>query len=152
MLGQHPEYLPNMQKYFTHLETRCTRLNYMRQMFEGGKSKDDVLGGMIAMHKPESYWQQKSKEAVEAGTMTAQEQSSNPSLPRRTATNQGCSISVGSSCTTSGCPITHAAAARHTEPQTKPLSRATWSVLACFSACSSCCCSSIRLLIDIRRS
>jgi len=66
MMALHPENVPDRQKYFNHLETYCTRLNYMRQMFEGGKSKNDVLGGVIAMHKPDAYWEEKSKEARDA--------------------------------------------------------------------------------------
>jgi hypothetical protein len=73
MLAQHPEYVPDMQKYFKHLETYCTRLNYMRQMFEGGKSKEDVLGGVIAMHKPASYWEQKQKEAIANNSAKSEE-------------------------------------------------------------------------------
>jgi hypothetical protein len=62
-LVQNPQYMPNVQGYLQHLETYCARLNYMRQMFEGGRSKEEVLRGVMNMHRPASHWEQKSKEA-----------------------------------------------------------------------------------------
>jgi hypothetical protein len=52
-------------KYYKHLDSICTKLNYIREMFEGGKEKRHVLGGVMNLHRPASYWDQKSKEARE---------------------------------------------------------------------------------------
>ena len=65
-IAQNPQYRPNVQGYLQHLETYCARLNYMLQMFNGGKDKKTVLEAMVNLHRPASYWEQKSKEAREA--------------------------------------------------------------------------------------
>jgi hypothetical protein len=54
---RNPETALNTQGYVKHLGTYCGRLDYMHNMFKAGKTKEDVLGGMIAMHRPASYWQ-----------------------------------------------------------------------------------------------
>jgi hypothetical protein len=54
-------FLPN---YMKHVENYIIRINYMRQMFEGGKDKNAVMGGMINIHKPKEYWEQKSKDST----------------------------------------------------------------------------------------
>jgi hypothetical protein len=46
----------NFDNYHKHLETYLVRLNYMRKMFEQGRSRDQVLEGLRMMHKPDSYW------------------------------------------------------------------------------------------------
>jgi hypothetical protein len=46
----------NFDNYRKHLETYLVRLNYMRKMFEQGRSRDQVLEGLRRMHKPDSYW------------------------------------------------------------------------------------------------
>jgi hypothetical protein len=65
-IAQNPEYTPNVQGYLQHLETYCIRLTYMLQMSKGGKDKQAVLAAVINLHRPASYWEQKSKEAREA--------------------------------------------------------------------------------------
>lgn len=60
-ITQNPQYAPNFQGYLQHLEKYCARLNYMLQMFEGGKGKKTVLEGLVNLHRPASYWEQKSK-------------------------------------------------------------------------------------------
>jgi len=65
-IAQNPEYTPNMAKYLKHIEDYCARINYMRQMFEGGKDKKIVLEAVMNLHRPKEYWEQKAKEAVAA--------------------------------------------------------------------------------------
>jgi hypothetical protein len=55
-----PETALNVEGYVKHLDTYCVRLDYMHNMFKADKSKGDVLGGMIAMHRPASYWQEQA--------------------------------------------------------------------------------------------
>jgi hypothetical protein len=43
-------------KYFDHLTTYCKYLDYMHGMFKAGKRKEDVLSGVISLHRPASYW------------------------------------------------------------------------------------------------
>jgi hypothetical protein len=63
---RNPETALNTEGYSKHLDTYCTRLDYMHNMFKSGKrSKADVLGGMIAMHRPASYWQAKAQQLPE---------------------------------------------------------------------------------------
>ncbi len=64
-LAQKPEHIMDVGKYYKHLNSVCTKLNYIREMFEGGKEKKHVLGGVMNLHRPASYWDQKSKEARE---------------------------------------------------------------------------------------
>jgi hypothetical protein len=61
--AKHPEYMPDPALYVRHLTTYCDRLNYMRQMFEGGKTKEDVKQGVISMHRPASYWEDQARKA-----------------------------------------------------------------------------------------
>ena len=53
-LLRHPEGLrPDFpEAYAQHLAAYCARLNYMYEMFKAGKSKDDVLAGVIQLHRP----------------------------------------------------------------------------------------------------
>jgi len=67
-LARMPEHVMDVGKYYKHLDDFCTKLNYIRQIFEGGKEKRHVLGGVINLHRPASYWDQKGKEAREAAT------------------------------------------------------------------------------------
>jgi len=46
----------NCENYHKHLDTYLVRLNYMRKMFEQGRSREQVLEGLRMMHKPDSYW------------------------------------------------------------------------------------------------
>jgi hypothetical protein len=64
---RNPQYLGSdfPEKYFKHLNTYCNYLNYMRNMFEGGKSTDDVLAAVKNLHKPASYWAEQQKLAME---------------------------------------------------------------------------------------
>jgi hypothetical protein len=68
-LSLHPENLPSADKYCTHLDSYCKYLDYMHGMFKAGKEKKDVLDGVISLHRPASYWQEK------------QAQQSSPSSP-----------------------------------------------------------------------
>ncbi|WP_433965978.1 hypothetical protein [Tunturiibacter gelidiferens] len=56
LFARYPEETQNNDGYLKHLDTYCDRLHYMHEMFKAGKSKEDVLGGMISMHRPASYW------------------------------------------------------------------------------------------------
>ena len=60
-IAQSPEYTPNMAKYMAHVNNYCARINYMRQMFEGGKDKSTVLEAFKNLHRPKEYWDQKAK-------------------------------------------------------------------------------------------
>jgi hypothetical protein len=57
-LVKNPQHLPAdfPDKYFKHLTTYCKYLDYMHGMFKAGKKKEDVLSGVISLHKPASYW------------------------------------------------------------------------------------------------
>lgn len=63
-IAQNPEYTPNMAAYLRHIDNYCVRINYMRQMFEGGKDKQIVLDAVMNLHRPKEYWEQKAKESV----------------------------------------------------------------------------------------
>ena len=68
-LAHHPEALPAPDKYMEHVGRYCTYLKYMHDMFKGGKSKQDVLDGVISLHKPASYWaEQQAKIKAAAAT------------------------------------------------------------------------------------
>ena len=54
----------DMTGYVKHLTTMCDRLHYAWSMFKGGRMRSDVLGGLINMYKPESYWREQSAKAV----------------------------------------------------------------------------------------
>jgi hypothetical protein len=60
---RNPEIASNTEGYIKHLDAYCTRLDYMHNMFKAGKSKDDVLGGVMALHKPASHWQAQAEQA-----------------------------------------------------------------------------------------
>lgn len=61
--AKHPEYMPDPALYVQHLTNYQVRLNYMRQMFEGGKMKEDVRQGVMNMHRPASYWEEQARKA-----------------------------------------------------------------------------------------
>jgi hypothetical protein len=61
-LAQNPEYLSFLPSYLKHIENYCARINYMRQMFEGGKDKATVMAAMINIHQPAEYWAEKAKQ------------------------------------------------------------------------------------------
>jgi len=62
-IARNPEYLaPDFpEKYFKHLTTYCKYLDYMHGMFKAGKEKKDVLGGIINLHRPASYWNEQQR-------------------------------------------------------------------------------------------
>lgn len=61
-IAQNPEHRPDLAAYLSHIETYCARINYMRQMFEGGKSKETVRDAVINLHRPKEYWEQKTRD------------------------------------------------------------------------------------------
>ncbi len=67
-LANHPEMLPAPDKYIEHLGKYCKYLDYMHQMFKGGKAKQDVLTGVINLHRPASYWQAQQVKAKMSAT------------------------------------------------------------------------------------
>jgi hypothetical protein len=62
-LAHNPQYLSQdfVEKYFKHLTTYCTHLDYMHDMFKAGKTKNDVLTGVKTLHKPDSYWKRQQE-------------------------------------------------------------------------------------------
>lgn len=50
--ARNPENVPDHKRYSQHLNTYCTYLNYMHDMFKAGKRKEDVLVGLKNMHRP----------------------------------------------------------------------------------------------------
>ncbi len=66
-LAQHPEYLEpyTSGRYFNHISVYLSYLNYLKQMFEGGKDKAAALSGLINMHRPKSFWEAQAKAAKE---------------------------------------------------------------------------------------
>jgi hypothetical protein len=65
-LNESSESLSFLPNYMKHVENYIIRINYMRQMFEGGKDKKTVMEGMINIHRPKEYWEEKAKELREA--------------------------------------------------------------------------------------
>ena len=61
MIAQNPEHTPDFAAYLKHLEIYCTRLEYMRRMFEGGKDKRTVMDALINLHMPKEYRDAKAK-------------------------------------------------------------------------------------------
>jgi len=49
-LRNNPESLDFLPGYVKHVETYCARVDYMRQMFEGGREKQIVMDAMIRLH------------------------------------------------------------------------------------------------------
>jgi hypothetical protein len=47
--------LPSADTYCKHLATYCKYLEYMHGMFKAGKEKNEVLAGIINLHKPASH-------------------------------------------------------------------------------------------------
>jgi hypothetical protein len=69
-LNVNSENLSYLPSYMKHVENYFNRINYMRQMFEGGKDKKTVMEAMINIHRPKEYWEEKakaSKDAAEKG-------------------------------------------------------------------------------------
>jgi hypothetical protein len=66
-LAKHPEYLEpyTSGRYFNHISVYLSYLNYLKQMFEGGKDKAAALSGLINMHRPKSFWEAQAKAAKE---------------------------------------------------------------------------------------
>ncbi len=64
--AKYPEHMPDPALYLQHLSNYCARLNYMRQMFGGGKTKEDVKQGIMSIHRPASYWEGQAAKAGEA--------------------------------------------------------------------------------------
>jgi len=65
-LNDNSENLSFLPNYMKHVENYIIRINYMRQMFEGGKDKKTVMEGMINIHRPKEYWEEKAKESKDA--------------------------------------------------------------------------------------
>jgi hypothetical protein len=65
-LNESPESLSFLPNYMKHVENYIIRINYMRQMFEGGREKKAVMGGMINIHRTKEYWEEKARESREA--------------------------------------------------------------------------------------
>ena len=60
---RNPEHLPSAEKYCQHLTAYCNYLNYMQEAFKAGKSKKDVLAGVINLHRPRQVSDVKSGSA-----------------------------------------------------------------------------------------
>jgi len=65
--AQYPEYIEpyTSGRYFSHISVYCCYLNYLKEMFEGGKDKAAALSGLINMHRPKSFWEARAKAANE---------------------------------------------------------------------------------------
>lgn len=50
-----------IKKHVQHWQKLCDYLDYMQQMFAGGKTKMDVLAGVKNLHRPPSAWHAASK-------------------------------------------------------------------------------------------
>ena len=48
------------------MSDRAQTASSPRQMFEGGKDKKTVMEGMINIHRPKEYWEEKAKESKDA--------------------------------------------------------------------------------------
>lgn len=70
-IAQNPEHTPDLAAYLRHIEIYCARINYMRQMFEGGKPKVVVREAVMNLHRPKEYWEQKAKEQKAAAEPAA---------------------------------------------------------------------------------
>ena len=58
--ARNPESLQDYpEKYFKHLTTYCSYLEYMHGLFKAGRSKQDVLAVAINLHRPFSFWSKK---------------------------------------------------------------------------------------------
>lgn len=66
----------NFDNYRKHLNTYLTRLKYIRNMFEQGRSREQVLEGLRTMHKPDSYWLEQQRLAKENDQASAAKASS----------------------------------------------------------------------------
>lgn len=66
----------NFDNYRKHLDTYLVRLNYLRNMFEQGRSREQVLEGLRTMHKPDSYWIEQQRLAKEGAQASAAQGSS----------------------------------------------------------------------------
>ncbi|MGB8768499.1 MAG: hypothetical protein WCC92_02720 [Candidatus Korobacteraceae bacterium] len=57
-LARNPEFLPAEYPDLIskHLTTYCKYLKYMHDMFKARKSKQDVLTGVINLHRPAGHW------------------------------------------------------------------------------------------------
>jgi hypothetical protein len=56
-IGLSPESAPDLAAYLKHVDTYCVRLNYMKQLFEAGKSKEIVMEAIKNLHRPKEYWE-----------------------------------------------------------------------------------------------
>ncbi len=61
----HPGLTMTPERFAEYIKKLIGKLQYMHGMFSGGHSKEDVLGGMQAMHQPVSYWEEQQRLARE---------------------------------------------------------------------------------------
>jgi hypothetical protein len=55
-MARNPKFRPDFPRYFEHVDRYWAYLNYMEEMFRGGKTRADVLVGVRNMHKPRAAW------------------------------------------------------------------------------------------------
>jgi len=75
-LAGNPEYISGFAgRYFEHLNTYCTYLGHMHELFKAGKPRDVVLAAVTNLHRPASHWEaqqkrtQRTKPPNEAGSI-----------------------------------------------------------------------------------
>lgn len=80
-LVRSPEYLDayTSGRYEQHINTYCTFLNYLADLFKAGRDKATALSAIISMSRPKSYWIEKTKEAAAAAQ--GGKQARNPVAP-----------------------------------------------------------------------
>ena len=59
---KNPAQVVSVDQYAQYIKSKMTKLKYMHGMFAARKSREDVLDGVTAMHKPASYWKTKQDE------------------------------------------------------------------------------------------
>ncbi len=62
-LAHYPEYLETYTsgRYFSHISVYCSYLNHIQKLFEAGRDKATVLGALINMHRPKTFWEAQAK-------------------------------------------------------------------------------------------
>jgi hypothetical protein len=57
----HPELVMTPERFAEYIRSLATRLKYMHGMFQAGKPRGQVLDGVQALYRPNSYWEEQQR-------------------------------------------------------------------------------------------
>jgi hypothetical protein len=51
------------ERFASYIKGLLAKLGYMHGMFQAGKAAEDVLGGVQALYRPASFWEDQQRKA-----------------------------------------------------------------------------------------